>query len=108
MSLCIGIHVRKQSEGWGEYGHNPHGNTEELQQSFARFMEHKFPNGGYGYTDVSLGKEDYNFCVGMPSYGSKLKEAGYEMGQIWLAIVEYAFDEFSHLEGVKLETYWSG
>lgn len=79
MGLNIGIQVLQQSEGWGNFGSNPIGSIEEVEQSFFRFLNHKFPKGGFGHGWVHLSK-NYN---GKPYYCSvcektiKGKEAGF-------------------------------
>lgn len=116
MGLNIGIRVKKQDDGWGNFGHNPLngiGSIEEVEKSFMRFLELKFPKGGFcgGWVSLSKWSEDkewYDFDVRMHKYGGEFKNNGYEMEQMWLAITEFIYSSFSHEHGIEMETYWSG
>lgn len=110
MGLNIGVEVKKQSEGWGEQGKNPQGTIQEIENRFFKFLRNKFPKGGFGGGWVSYSETDkeYDFDVKMISYGTKFVENGYHQDRMYLAIVEFIFGEFSHLEGIELKTYWSG
>lgn len=117
MGLNIGIHVKRQREGYGEDGMNPKGTPDEIEADFFDFLDKKFPKGGYGGGWVDLkqgesylfnGKPYYDFDVRMNGYGSNFQNNGYTMEQMWLAIAEYIFDHFSHMEGIEMQSYWSG
>lgn len=113
MGLNIGIEVSRQSEVYMCEGSNPRGTIEEIEQSFFRFLNHKFPLGGFGGGWVSLRKdykgiEKYDFDIRMFKYGSEFQENGYKMEQMWMAMTEYIYGEFSHMEGIEMRTYWSG
>lgn len=108
MGLNIGIEVKVQADGYGNYGNNPLGTIEEIEQSFFRFLKHKFPLGGYGSGWVHLRNDWYDFDVRMFDYGSEFEKRGYTMNQMWMAITEYIYSEFSHEHGIEMRTYWSG
>lgn len=111
MGLNIGIHVKKQSEGYGNEGCNPKGSQEEIEDRFFEFLNNRFPKGGFGGGWVHTPMEEkgvYDFDVRVFRYGSELEANGYKVKDMYLAITEFIYENFSHLEGIKLETYWSG
>jgi hypothetical protein len=109
MGLNIGIKVKKQQDGWGSEGRNPKGSIDDIEKYFSDFLYKKFPLGGFGNISVSYDKESEEYCfdVRMFKYSSEFDE-NYPDANIYLAITEYIYHEFSHIEGIKLKTYWSG
>ncbi len=118
MGLNIGIYVKAQPTGYGETGQNPQGTPQDVENQFFNFLGKRFPKGGFGGGWVSYSKggsawpfdgEPYwQFSVRMFQYGSLFEENGYEMENMWLAITEFVYQNFSHHNGIVLETYWSG
>ena len=107
MGLNIGVEVRKQAEGYMCEGSNPRGSIEEIEKDFFAFLSNRFPEGGFGGGWVSLkprGKEEwYDFDVRLFGYGKKV-----DVSAMYLAITEYIFSHFSHVDGIEMRTYWSG
>lgn len=108
MSLTIGIHVKKQADGWGNDGCNPTGTDEEISDRLREFLKERFPLGGYSYVSARLSNDDYGFDVGMPKYSSEFKGNGYELKQMYLALTDFALDNFSMVHGIEMRMYWSG
>lgn len=109
MGLNIGITVKKQSEGYMQEGSNPKGTIKEIEDRFFEFLNKKFPLGGFGGGWVSFNDKngEYDFDVRMSSYSREFSEH-YPDADMYLAITEFIYREFSHHEGVNLKTYWSG
>lgn len=108
MGLNIGIEVRKQDEGYMQYGSNPKLEGDELEADFFAFLHTKFPDGGFGGGWVHLTKRHkdewwYDFDVRLFNYGEKVDSAA-----MYLAITEYIYKHFSHVDGIEMRTYWSG
>ena len=108
MGLNIGIEVKKQTEGYGYEGYNPKGTIKEIETRFFEFLNNKFPKGGFGEGWVNLDEDGYDFDVRMFRYGSEFEESGHKMDDMWLAITEFVYDNFSHVSGIEMTTYWSG
>lgn len=108
MGLNIGIEVLAQTEGYGEYGHNPKGSPEEIERRFFEFLNNKFPLGGFCGGWVHFDGKEYDFDVRMSHYSGDFISHGYRENDMYLAITEFIYQEFSHMEGIKLRTYWSG
>lgn len=107
MGLNIGVCVKKQAEGYMDHGRNPQMGLPELEEDFFRFLNERFPEGGFGPGGVSLsrrhdGEEWFDFDVRPARYGSDC-----DVDALYLAIVEYVFGQFSHSEGIVMETYHS-
>lgn len=108
MGLNIGIEVRKQPEEYMSHGCNPKGDLLDVEEGFFAFLHTKFPDGGFGKGWVSLrrerdGAEWYDFDVRLFGYGSQI-----DSDTMYLAITEYIYQHFSHVEGIEMRTYWSG
>lgn len=108
MGLNIGIRVEKQEEGYMIDGRNPKGSIKNIEKRFFDFLHKKFPLGGFGGGWVNLYKDGYDFDVRMFSYASLFQDNGYTQDEMYLAIAEFIFKEFSHIAGIKMQTYWSG
>lgn len=108
MGLNIGIYVKKQSEGYMQDGRNPKGTEKEIEERFFKFLNDKFPEGGFGHGWVNAHGKEYDFDIRIFSYGNEIREHGYNQNDFYLAIVEFIFNEFSHIEGIEMRTYWSG
>lgn len=109
MGLNIGIEVKKQNDSYGNDGRNPKVEIAKLEDEFFEFLHNKFPLGGFGKGWVSFNEREneYDFDVRMFSYSSEFNK-NYPDTDMFLAITEFIYKEFSHLEGIKLRTYWSG
>lgn len=107
MGLNIGIEVKKQTEGYGNDGFNPKGTIEEIEKRFFDYLYDKYPLGGFSHGWVSERGGKYDFDLRMSKYGTIFKE-NYPEADIYLAITEFIYQEFSHIEGIDMRTYWSG
>lgn len=110
MGLNIGIRVKKQIEGYMCEGYNPKGTIDEIEERFFNFLYNKFPKGGFGKGWVSFNemKNEYDFDVSILKYGDLLNKNGYNQKDIYLAITDFIYQNFSHIEGINMTTYWSG
>jgi len=108
MGLNIGIIVKKQTEGYGCDGYNPKGTISEIEKTFFDFLNKKFPKGGFGDGWVMMNEKEFDFDVRIFNYGNEIKNNGYELDDFYLAMTEFIYKNFSHLEGIQLRTYWSG
>ena len=112
MGLNIGIHVKKQDQGYMLDGFNPKGTIEEIEERFFSALNKKFPKGGFTHGWVLLKSNRYNndleydFDLRIINHGSVLAENGHTFDNLYLAITEFIYNEFSHIEGIKLSTYF--
>ena len=119
MSNVIGIFVKKQSPMM-EQGY-PIESIEKLRKQYWAFLEKKLPGMKDNYSanieyfekaKSACGPDgyDFEFWVQPIGYGRYLRAAGYEDPQhlLYLAMAEFIFDKFSHIEGIEMKTYWSG
>ena len=107
MGLNIGIEVKHQREGYGEYGHNPKLDLKDLEQEFFAHLRKRFPKGGYGGGWVSVDEDVYDFDVRMFQYGQVFEENGYAFDDMYSAIFDFVLKHFSDHE-IEARTYWSG
>jgi len=110
MGLNIGIKVKEQDDTYGGEGSNPEGTIEEVEKRFYDFLNERFPKGGFGggWVHYNTSTHVYDFDVRMFRYSLEFEDKGYELKDMWLAITEFIYGEFSHLEGIEMRTYWSG
>lgn len=117
MGLNIAIYVKKQREGYGEEGRNPKGDNKQIEADFFDYLHKRFPDGGFGggWANESKGGSAwpfdgapyYEFNVRMFRYGDEFEKTGHTMTEMWLAITEYIYENFSHMEGIQMQTSWS-
>lgn len=107
MGLNIGIEVKRQRDGYGDYGRNPELGSKDLEQEFFAHLRERFPKGGFGGGWVNVGKEVYDFDVRMFRWGSEFESSGYAITDMYSAIFEFVLKHFSYHE-IEARTYWSG
>jgi len=106
MGLNIGIYVKKQDQGNMCNGCNPKGTIEEIEERFFSTLNKKFPKGGFSHGWVVLSNNEYDFDLRIINHGDVLMKNGYTFIAVYLAITEFIYKEFSHVEGIKLSTYF--
>jgi hypothetical protein len=102
MGLVIGVHVKRQVEGFMCYGRNPSGTREEIEANFVAFLCERYADCPFS-PGVSVSDQYYGFDV----------QIGYhwtteEQNRLYLAITEFVYSQFSHVDGIHVTTFWSG
>lgn len=108
MGLNIGIRIKRQREEYMSYGCNPKGTPEEITSCLREMLTQKFPRaiGTYG-VDVYVGKEEYDFDVRFVKYADGFGKAGYEVHDMYLALLDFALQEFNADYGIDIHVYHS-
>lgn len=102
MGLVIGVHVERQVEGFMCYGQNPQGTREEIEERYIVFLENMYPDAPFA-PGVSVSDKDYRFDVQIDyNWTSE------EQNRLYLAITEFVYSQFSHVDGIHMTTFWSG
>lgn len=111
MGLNIGIKIKKQHDSYGNDGVNPRGSKTDIEESIDKLLAEKL---GDDYSEVCFPSvivpekpgDWYEIDIRLVSYGNKMKNHG--SGDIIKILTNWAIDNFGHLEGIELKTYWSG
>ncbi len=102
LTPIIGLYVKRQPEGWGEYGCNPKGTADEIEERLDELLNERFPNGGWGGTGVTLPYGmDEEYCFDCQVFDYK------QTGPLTLALLEFVLGEFSVMNGIEMHTFWS-
>lgn len=116
MGKIIGIVVKKQQgESYLHPGY-PRKPIDELAEQFRAFLQARFPlaQGDYGASvqkNIIHGDDyDMEFWIQPYKYGEYFDLRGYGDNNdvLYLAMVEFIFSKFSHIEGIEMKTFWSG
>lgn len=108
MSLIIGIRVKEQDDDYQCDGNNPRGTRVEIRERLVAHLERKLPLGGFGGVGVDYYDGEYDFDVQVWGYGRELEHHGYTVRDLYLAMIGFVLEEFSVVEGIRMEAYGAG
>lgn len=106
MGLNIGVRVKRQPEGYMQYGRNPKGTLEEIGARLQAHLEEKMGGNGFG-ANAELRNDWYTFDIRVSAYGQNLphEKTSYDLMR---ELVIWVWEQFSDEEGVEMKTYWVG
>lgn len=110
MSNVISIYVKRQR---GEpYIRDPFPQKDlgPLGMEFNTFMETRFPLAASTYScNIENHDKDWVEVWIQPIlYGKLFEKKGYKYDELWMAMVEFIFSHWSHIESIEMRTSWSG
>ena len=113
MGLNIGVEVHQQEKDGGYETYTlPKESLEELSEKLHNFLEQRFPGhyekGMFGHSvEFNTNTKVYEFDCRLGHYGDELGKAGYQMVQLYQALLEFVLSVFSY-DDLQMRTYWSG
>ncbi len=85
-------------------GYNPRGTIKEIEERFENFLQEKLPEKSFA-PGVYFNERDKEY-----SFDAQISYdwSGDEQDRLYLAMVEFIFNNFSQVEGIDMKTFWSG
>lgn len=114
MGLDIGIWVKEQDEGYGSLGSNP-ASIEVCEKELAEFILDRFPDCGLGAsvkkTTWAFGRSPehttWDLSIHVSSRGTALREHGFELRDVHLALYEFVLGHWSIAEYLETNAWES-
>ncbi len=108
MGLNIGVRVKRQYEAYMSYGCNPKGTREEIEDRLYAELLEKFPKSeSVPVPTVSISEEEFEFDIRFARYAKEFNEAGYEVQEMYLALLDFVLSHFSADYGIDIHVYHS-